>query len=106
MKKLYCIFSVSDYKGGELHSSVNMSFYKFIGELSEKFYLDNIDNMTIDQIREEVVEKLKDRGFYSTYAGGDGFCGKCYVIEDNNLKSVKIESYVNDIADYIYTNWR
>ena len=43
--------------------------------------------------------------FYSEYAGGDGFCGDIYEVENNKLKLVDIEDYIDDIAKHISENW-
>ncbi len=118
----YCIFKVYDYKGGELSTSVNLDYDEFIGELSDLF--ENIDIDSISERRDRNISKilgedsgldkdikvevekiLKSRDFYSTYAGGDGFCGECYEVDNNNLKRVKIENYVDDIVKYIIKNW-
>ncbi len=119
--KRYCIFKVYDYKGGELSSSINLTFEKFIGELSELFEGIDIDSLqekrdkkikslleeenSINTIKLQIIKMLKSNQFYSNYAGGDGFCGKCYEVEDNKLKSVKIDDYIDDIAKYIDKNW-
>ena len=42
MNKLYHIFYVSDYKGGELHSTTNLTFEKLAGEV----------DLDIDELRE------------------------------------------------------
>lgn len=122
--KSYCIFKVYDYKGGELISNVNLTYKNFIGELSELF--DNIDfdsikekrdkkikkilddsntNSLLDQIKSEIKSYMKSDEFYSEYAGGDGFCGDIYEVENNKLKLVDIEDYIDDIAKHISENW-
>jgi|ERR1035437_1776422 hypothetical protein len=121
--KSYCIFKVYDYKGGELNSSTNLDYECFIAELSELFenalYDIREDKQTvrdnkievivddkpyIDIVKAAILKELKG-DFYSTYAGGDGFCGKCFVVENNHLSPVNISSYVDDIAKYINENW-
>ena len=117
----YCIFSVSDYKGGELHSSVNLSHRQFINELCEMFDDLDIDAKMIKrdtkikkvldetlvedeiskEIKKEILKKLKSKDFYATYAGGDGFCGEIYEIDNNKLKQVSINSYVDEIVSVI-----
>jgi len=117
----YCIFKVYDYKGGELSTSVNLDYDEFISELSDLF--ENIDIDSISEKRDRniskilgedsgldkdikvEVEKILKSNFYSTYAGGDGFCGECYEVDNNNLKRIKIENYVDDIVKYIIKNW-
>ena len=102
--KSYCIFKVYDYKGGELISNVNLTYKNFIGELSELF--DNIDFDSIKEKRDKKIKKiLDDSNTNSEYAGGDGFCGDIYEVENNKLKLVDIEDYIDDIAKHISENW-
>lgn len=124
--KTYCIFKVYDYKGGELSSDVNLSHKSFIANLSELFenYVELDDLSTkrdrkvntildvedqksyFDNIKGQLVEAMKDSDFYSTYAGGDGFCGELYEVEDSRMTLVSIKHYLDDIAKYIVTNWK
>ena len=106
-KETYCIFEVYDYKGGELSSSVNLSKEDFISELAEKFdSLDYNDPLEINNVKSKINECLKDEDeFYSEYAGGDGFVGEMYVIENNKMKGISFGEYVDDIAEYIIKNW-
>lgn len=122
MKK-YCIFRVYDYKGGELSSSLNLTRERVAGSLAELFE-NHIDLETISEkrdrkiskvldeetssvpeIKEQLLKALKDDDFFSTYAGGDGFCGEIYEVDNNTLTSVSISSFVDDIANYIEKKW-
>jgi hypothetical protein len=123
MSKTYCIFQVYDYKGGELSSSVNLDHDSFIGELSEKFentvYKLNQDksvkrDKTIDSVlndtelvsyksllKEAISKELTSGKFYSTYAGGDGFVGEMYCVENGRMSRVRHEQFIDDIVEYI-----
>lgn len=100
----YAIFSVSDYKGGELHSNVNLSYNKFIEELVEMF--ENVDLNSVGEVEgdygEYVSNKLrkylKSDDFYSTYAGGDGFCGEIYTIEGDRMRRTRIEDHMDAVV--------
>lgn len=127
MSKTYCIFKVYDYKGGELSSRVNLSHEDFIGELAEKFEnaawelkedkatrrdtkIDTIvDSVKTDEykiaLKSAILAEINDSDFYSTYAGGDGFVGEMYCIENNIMKSVSHSQFVDEIVDYIDKNW-
>lgn len=119
MAKKYAIFKVYDYKGGELNSSINLDYKRFITNLAGLF--DNVELDSISERRERKIKKVLDgdsvesasdieyikgelkkvlegKDFYSTYAGGDGFCGEIYEVEDNRMSSVDIYSYLDDIA--------
>ena len=105
----YAIFTVSDYKGGELHTNVNLSYKRFIDELVELF-----DNVELDPAGEvegdysdyvySEIRKHMKRDFYSTYAGGDGFCGELFKIEGDRMISTSIEEHMNDIVKKIVQN--
>ena len=106
----YCIFKVYDYKGGELSSSVNLTFARFIGELAEKF--ESIDlpknkrnEFDREGIKANILKKLNNRDFYSTYAGGDGFVGQMYKVEGDRMIRTSFEHHVDDITDYIIKHW-
>lgn len=99
-KTMYAVFQVYDYKGGELRAAINLSFDHFIGNLVESFENYNIEeDQPLDYYKEKVTEILKNKyDFYSTYAGGDGFCGNLYKIENNIMEEVQFEDYIEDIA--------
>lgn len=119
MAKSYAIFSVSDYKGGELHSDTNLSYKRFIDSLSELFDNVDLDDLSerrerkikkvldgdkvesasdLDYIKGELKKALKDEDFFTTYAGGGGFCGEMYEVEDGRMRVVDIKDYLDDVA--------
>ncbi len=106
----YAIFSVSDYKGGELHSNTNLRYDAFINELVELFgglELDSVGDVDGDYseyAHNEVRKYMKRRDFYSTYAGGGGFCGEMFKIEDDRMRSTSIEEHLDAIVDKIIRN--
>jgi hypothetical protein len=108
---MYSIFKVYDYKGGELNSTINLSIDGLAAQLSESFenWFDERDLdpkiMTIDDIEEEIGIAMKDSDFFSTYAGGDGFCGKIFEHKNNLLVSVQFGSFTKEIAVHIKNNW-
>lgn len=126
MAKTYAIFHVHDYKGGELSSSTNLSYKRFIDELTELF--DNVEFDDLSERRDRKIKKVLDgdiiespsdieyiknklkktlsKDFYSTYAGGDGFCGEIYEVEDGRMNSVGIEGYLDDIAKALLKHLR
>lgn len=126
MSKSYCIFQVYDYKGGELSSSVNLSHDSFIGELAERFEntvyklqdkavkrdrtIDSVLNDTElvsykSLLKEAISNEISKSGFYSSYAGGDGFVGEMFCIENNHMTRVRHSQFVDDIVEYINKNW-
>jgi hypothetical protein len=56
-------------------------------------------------LKKELKESLKDEDFYSTYAGGEGFCGEIYEHKDSNLHEVQIDDFIPEIAKYIKENY-
>lgn len=102
-KPTYCVFSVADYKGGELFSEINLSKKDFINVLTERFeYNDDFDeNSSLEDIEKIVRTEIEDPDFLSTYAGGDGFCGKLYENIGGKLKEVQFSQYIKDIAEAI-----
>jgi len=119
----FSIFRVYDYKGGELSSVTNLSKERFIEHLSELF--ENIDynniqlkrdrnindilevntESIIDEISKNLEKIITQEDFYSTYAGGEGFVGEIYKVENDKMTKVNIESFIPDIAKYIYETW-
>lgn len=117
MAKTWAIFRVYDYKGGEISSRINLSYKSFINELCELF--DNVnfnlaerrdkkikkvldeDNSVssdIEYMKDKMKKYMEDEDFYSTYAGGGGFCGEIYEVDNGMMKEVDIEDYLDDIA--------
>jgi hypothetical protein len=117
----YAIFKVYDYKGGELNSSTNLDKEQLISNLAEIFEryndCDDDDEDDEDESDEEGLKKdleiiksfinecLSREDFFSTYAGGDGFCGEIYEVEGDKMKEVDFTSFLEEIAQYIFNNW-
>jgi hypothetical protein len=103
----YAIFKVYDYKGGELSSSLNLDKESFIEELSSIFE-NNFDEdieKDLESVKEFINNCLIDDDLLSEYAGGDGFCGKIYEVDGDNMRQLKINDYLEDVAQYIFDNW-
>lgn len=120
MKEFYHIFSVYDYKGGELSSNVNLTKEKFLTYVGERFesfgeYIFESGNFE-EQLTEEdwtnyennsLTEDFYDRLFIpenmdkyldntsSIYAGGGDDVSEWYVSKNN-----KLESYGLSNEDY------
>ncbi len=106
MEKTYCIFTVFDYNGGKLSSDVNLSKEELLGNLISYFescFYEN-SSTTLKEIKDTIDEYLKE-DFYSTYAGGDGFCGEIYEVEGSVVKQIYIEDLADEIAVYIFNKW-
>lgn len=114
MERVYHIFEVYDYKGGELSSSINLTKDEFLNKIIYKFkgfidYIfdcgkfddeltdDDYDNCEYDTLSDEfydkfvTIEKLSDylNNRYSEYAGsGDVF--ELYKTVDNELLSYSL----------------
>jgi len=103
----------------EVRSTRYGNFKNFINELTELFDNLELDDLAkrrdrkikkvldgdsvesasdIEYIKSEIKKFMDDEDFYSTYAGGDGFCGEMYEVEDGRMTSVDIVSYIDDIA--------
>ena len=112
MEEFYHIFSVYDYKGGELCSDVNLTKDRFLSHLQRKFenYFEDIfesgsyeteltdadyDNYENGTLSEDFYDKFLTVGNLKTYlsersseyAGGEGFVSEWYVSKDNKLES-------------------
>ena len=104
-KPTYCVFSVTDYKGGELLSEINLSKKEFINILAERFEYNNDfdEDSSLEDIEKIIRTEIEDPAFFSKYAGGDGFCGELYKNKDGKLKQVQFSQYVKDIAEALKT---
>jgi len=109
----YALFKVYDYKGGELRSYVNLTKEQLISSLSEYFedceelHTDEWELLDKEVISKVIKKKVSDEyEFFSLYAGGDGFTGELYKIENNEMTIVKFEYFIEDIIEYINKNWR
>jgi len=110
----YAIFKVYDYKGGELNASTNLDKEELISNLAEIFerfsYCDDDDEdeglkKDLESIKTFINECLSREDFFSTYAGGDGFCGEIYEVEGDKMKEVDLTYFLEEIAQYIFNNW-
>jgi hypothetical protein len=124
----YAIFKVYDYKGGELNASTNLDKEELISNLAEIFeryndcdydYDDDDDESVkedesdkeeglkkdLESIKTFINECLSRESFFSTYAGGDGFCGEIYEVEGDKMEEVSFTSFLEEIAQYIFENW-
>jgi len=98
--KLYHIFRVYDYKGGELSPNTNLDRLGVCNEIIEYFFE---DNLKLDQNEEDLKKTMREivNENSSTYAGGDGWCGEIFFTENNILKSCSISSFFDDIIDIL-----
>jgi hypothetical protein len=99
--KLYHLFRVYDYKGGELSASTNLSRLDICNEIIEYFF--NDDKLKIDQNNEDLKKTMGRivNENSSIYAGGDDWCGNIFFTEDKILKSCSISSFFDDIIDIL-----
>lgn len=110
----YALFKVYNYKGGELNSYTNLTKEKLISNLSDYFERYDEDIFTedgkileLDQLKENLKLIVDDKyNFFSLYATGEGFTGEIYKIENNEMFKLAFEDFTNEIAEYIYKNWR
>lgn len=116
----YAIFKVYDYKGGELNASTNLDKEELISNLAEIFerfsYCDDDDDedesdeegglkKDLESIKTFINKCLSREDFFSTYAGGDGFCGEIYEVEEDKMVEVDLTDFLEEIAQYIFNNW-
>jgi len=108
----YAIFKVYDYKGGELNASTNLDKEELISNLAEIFENENFEDedgepikKDLESIKTFINECLSRESFFSTYAGGDGFCGEIYEVEGDKMEEVSFTSFLEEIAQYIFENW-
>ena len=118
----YAIFTVYDYKGGELSSRTNLSKESFISELAQQFEnfvdfgdivekrdkrIDAILDITdyeseLKMIKDELTKAMNDEDFYSTYAYSDNgsFCGELYKVDGDKMIEVDFSDFIDGIAQY------
>lgn len=91
MEATYCIFKVYDYKGGELDSTLNMSYNELLVEISEMLAFDFfVENSNLPD--HEIINFVKSEKFkrkyidqVSIYAGGDNNVFEIYKCFNNTL---------------------
>ena len=109
-KRVFSIFKVYDYKGGELSATTNISFDDVVGELIESGiiehdaieYSDDLYQLSDDKIRKICDEcELKD----DEYAGGDSTVISIYEHKKKRqLVSIEADEFKPYFADYIIRN--
>jgi len=109
-KRVFSIFKVYDYKGGELSATTNVSFNNVVGELIEAGvmdhdkleYADDIYNFSDKEIKTICNEsEIKD----TLYAGGDDTVIRVYEHKKKKvLTEVELEYFKPFFADYIIGN--
>ena len=105
--RIFSMFTVNDYKGGELSSSPNMSLDQVLGGLVEcgAFSHPNLEHSsdvwdkTDDEIREIIKECSFDEEAYAS--SDDGWCGELFEHVDNELTCVDPKELQPLLADYI-----
>lgn len=103
-KVTYCLFNVYDYKGGELSSDLdNKDLGQLMASVFENYDFKDYNNKEL--IKQDLLNIINSDEFYSNYAGGDGFCGEFYKVEDSKLTPISIEDNIDLITDYIFKNW-
>lgn len=95
--RIFSIFSVSDYKGGELKTNLNIGEEGLCEDLVSIFSKISIN--IASSTYEEVLQKLESiikypDDYFSLYAGRGGFTGKIYEHKDGLLVEVKIGDFV------------
>lgn len=97
MKEVYSIFSVSDYKGGELHESLNLSRDAMLTQVMEYgFYGDDLFSCETEY---DLREAIKEGDQTNIYAGGDGIVMSIYVHKDNKIRTFNPSNLEDEIVD-------
>lgn len=104
MSRVYHIFKVHDYKGGELGSTLNLTESTMLNEVLDLIGAFNEDDFDEDEDITEVKEELKsDEEILShlkkcfedntcNYAGGESSCFTVYYAEDNKMHTLSYDS--------------
>lgn len=110
MERIFSIFKVYDYKGGELSSYTNIKLDSLIGEILESGTIKHKDIDCWEDLY-DIEDENKVREICSgltiesdIYAGGDGTVMEIYEHKDNRLHSISPESLQSQFADYILKN--
>lgn len=91
---MYHIFEVSDYKGGELHHSLNLSEDELIDEIIETLGLDDLTEEALSiAFSSEHPESI-----ISPYAGGGDYVMEVFKSEGNKLVPVEWAELIPKIA--------
>ena len=92
---MYHIFEVSDYKGGELHHSLNLSEDELIDEIIETLGLDDFTKEALSQALDSEGEDC----IISPYAGGGDYVMEIFKSEGNKLVPVSWAELIPKIAN-------
>ena len=108
-KRIFSIFRVYDYKGGELSYDTNITLASVIGEVVESGLIchEDLDSWEdLYNIADEDLDKLCSEIKFeeAIYAGGDGTVMEIIEHVNNKLVSFDIENTKPYIADYIRRN--
>ena len=104
-ERVFSIFKVYDYKGGELSTDLNLSFESLVSNVLEYGlyqhpeieYSDDIYKMPLEELQKVIDECTFDSDLY---AGGEGTVFEVFEHKDNRLVSVDlsiIRPYMLDI---------
>ena len=107
--RIFSIFKVYDYKGGELSTSVNIPLDGVIGELLES---NIVSHPEVDcwgdffELEDDRVDGVCKNLVFSddTYAGGDGVIIEVFEHIGNKLKSRELSFFNPFFAEYIKKN--
>jgi hypothetical protein len=111
--RIFSIFSVADYKGGDLKAYTNLNTSSFLRELYENLvecnsslnlYL-NSDMSSKKEILAMLLKHNNSDTLFIRYAGGDhGFCGKVYEHINGKLVELSFRQLMEFLAEYIEVN--
>ena len=108
-KRMFSIFTVADYKGGELMSYLNQSFDGAVGTAIENIKHPDIGNWEdLYDLPDEDIKRICSECTFEEYdyAGGDHgmFVGKIYEHLNNTLAECSLEGFKSSFAGYIIDN--
>lgn len=91
---VFSLFSVSDYKGGELSSKINTSYSNVAFDIIE-YALYDIEFDNDEPSAKEIFDTINKILNYPTseYAGSGDFCGEAYYISQNKLQYVSLSVF-------------
>lgn len=89
---LYNLFYVSEYKGGELHSFVNLTEEEYIYHLFGDDIYDYIYNNKLKEVTfQQVYDWFKEydpEWWHKIYAGESLGCLRVYIIDEEKLEAI------------------
>lgn len=102
----YHLFRVTDYKGGELRTNLNLSKIELIEKILETFidtdfYYESEEPLTEEQIV-KYLRNVNNLPEFSLYAGGDSYVAKLYyTTPTEELKESDITQFIKDnVSDF------